>query len=237
MDYAIANLPSSSSAAVVVGVPPPSTGFKSFFPFGAMTLAHPLRLLEPEQLLVIDRMIVWFTCYREEKGYAKLPPPEGTCLELFLLIEQFQCVHGMLREQTSKWPISPLFQRINRRFLTECPAPPPLPETPEQAAAAAAAAAADAEKEKEKAAKKARREAAAVGGGSAMEDIEDDSDDDDKKICKEYADAIMLPQDHCPLWNPIHIPNRVFHEFKSTILAAHLQSVAARAWRAELSRE
>ena len=237
MDYAIANLPSSSSAAVVVGVPPPSTGFKSFFPFGAMTLAHPLRLLEPEQLLVIDRMIVWFTCYREEKGYAKLPPPEGTCLELFLLIEQFQCVHGMLREQTSKWPISPLFQRINRRFLTECPAPPPPPENPEQVAAAAAAAAEAAAAEVEKAAKKARREGAAVGGGSAMEDIEDDSDDDDKKICKEYADAIMLPQDHCPLWNPIHIPNRVFRDFKSTILAAHLQSVAARAWRAELSRE
>ena len=190
--------------------------YKSMFPFGSLPPEHPILCIIPEaHRLIIDRALVWFALYREAKQLAVLPPAKGTCLELFLLIEQFQVVQNTLREQTANWAETRFFRNLTEKFLLLCPLPPPPPSTDDDAPTTQS--------------KKPR-----------LDDVFDDLPPSPKKKERPsdtFHNAIMLPQDHCPIWNPIHIPTRVFRAFKESIYGACVQEEAAMRWAASAHQE
>ena len=167
--------------------------FRSFFPFADSPLA-----IAPESMALLDRTIVWLVAYRHIKGYAKLPPPAGTCLELFMLVEEFQVVQQQLREQTADWAKTPLMGMVTAQFLATCPVPPPFEAEPP-----------------------AKRPKTVLNDALVEEELREPG----------FDEAILLPPDHCPAWNPIHLPTAVFHELKKEILEAQVMLMAMKDWR------
>lgn len=103
-----------------------SYAWKSFFPFEKIMAAgaaseNPLYFMEPRTLQLLDRVVVWLECYFRHKGYALPPTPQGTCAELFLLVCQFQIVHGMVYDRLEN--PTRLLKDVGVEFGMRCPPP------------------------------------------------------------------------------------------------------------------